>query len=108
MDYTTTQVIAAILMVIIAIGLILTWRRYQATNAERRRMAMLASLGLDPALVSTGDMPTIMRDVRNRCERCQSEDVCERWLRGEETGGNEFCPNAKVFDILQKYGPTAG
>lgn len=108
MDYTTTQIIAAILMVVIAIGLIITWRRYQATNAERRRTAMLESVGLDPALVSSGDMPTIMREVRQRCEHCQSEDLCERWLRGEESGGNEFCPNARVFEVLKKYGDAVG
>jgi hypothetical protein len=64
---------------------------------------MLESVGLDPAIATSGDLPTIMSEVRKRCEHCQSEDLCERWLQGEETGGNEFCPNARVFEILKKY-----
>ena len=108
MDYTITQIIPATLMVIVAIGLIVGIRNYQSRTSERRRLAMLEALGLDPAIATSGDMPAIMRDVRKRCEHCQSEALCERWLRGEETGGNEFCPNAKVFEILRKYGPPAG
>jgi len=69
---------------------------------------MIESLGLDPAIATSGDLPTIMNDVRRRCEHCQSEDVCERWLRGEVAGGNEFCPNARVFEILRKYSKAAG
>ena len=108
MDYTITQIIPATLMVIVAIGLIVGIRNYQSRTSERRRLAMLEALGLDPAIATSGDMPAIMSDVRKRCEHCQSEALCERWLRGEETGGNEFCPNAKVFEILRKYGPPAG
>lgn len=108
MDYTTTQIITAVLMVIVAIGLVVAVRNYQVRTSERRRVAMLEALGLDPALATSGDMPTIMRDVRKRCEHCQSEGMCERWLRGEETGGNEFCPNARVFEILRKYSSPAG
>jgi hypothetical protein len=58
------------------------------------------------AIDSSADLPTIMRDVRQRCEHCPSEDVCERWLRGEVSGDNDFCPNAKVFEILRKYAAT--
>jgi hypothetical protein len=108
MDYTITQIIGATLMVIVAVGMIVGIRKYQSRTSERRRLAMLEALGLDPAIATSGDMPAIMRDVRKRCEHCQSEALCERWLRGEETGGNEFCPNAKVFEILRKYGPAAG
>jgi len=106
MDYTITQIIGATLMVIVVAGLIVAWRNYQSRNSERRRLAMLESLGLDTALATSGDMPAIMSEVRMRCEHCPSEDVCERWLRGEETGGNDFCPNARVFEILRKYAAT--
>ena len=108
MEYTTTQVIGATLMVIVVVGLIVAWRNYQTRNSARRRAAMLESLGLDPALATSGDMPAIMSEVRKRCEHCQSEALCERWLRGEEPGGNEFCPNARVFEILRKYSTPAG
>lgn len=108
MDYTITQFIIAALMVTVAIGLIFAIRNYLSRTSQRRRLAMLEALGIDPAIVTSGDMPTIMSDVRKRCEHCQSEGLCERWLRGEETGGNDFCPNAKVFEILRKYSSTAG
>ena len=107
MDYTTTQIIPAVLMVIVAIGLVVAIRNYQVRTSERRRKAMLEALGLDPALATSGDMPAIMSEVRQRCERCQSEALCERWLKGEETGGNEFCPNASVFEVLRKYSSPA-
>jgi hypothetical protein len=106
MDYTFTQFISAIVMVLAVLALIFAWRSYQTANSSRRRLAMLETLGLDPAIDSSADLPTIMSDVRQRCEHCPSEDVCERWLRGEETGGNDFCPNARVFEILRKYSAT--
>jgi len=106
MDYSYIQIISAVVMVLAVLALIFAWRSYQTTNSERRRRSMLESLGLDPAIASSADLPTIMSDVRARCEHCPSEDVCERWLRGEETGGNDFCPNARVFEILRKYDPV--
>jgi hypothetical protein len=36
-----------------------------------------------------------MKEVRQRCRTCSTEDVCERWLAGEEAGENIFCPNAQ-------------
>ena len=103
MAYTVTQIVSAIVMVLVVISLVFAWRRYQIANAERRRLDMLEAMGLDPAIASSADLPTIMSDVRERCEHCPSEDVCERWLRGEESGRNDFCPNARVFEILRKY-----
>ena len=108
MGNSLIQMVGAILMVLVVGGLIVTWWNYQARNSERRRMSMLESLGLDPAIASGRDLPTIMNDVRQRCEHCQSEDMCERWLRGEVAGDNEFCPNARVFEILRKYSKAAG
>ena len=64
---------------------------------------MLESAGLDPALARSGEIPAIMNEVRQRCRSCSSEDVCERWLDGKETGSNAFCPNSKVFEILKRY-----
>lgn len=106
MTYTFTQIISAIVMVLAVVALVFAWRRYQTVNSERRRLDMLEALGLDPAIASSADLPTIMSDVRERCEHCPSEDVCERWLRGEESGDNDFCPNARVFKVLRKYAAT--
>lgn len=103
MDYTTTQIIGAILMVLVVVGLLVAWRRYQATNSERRMLAMLGYIGIDPAIASSADFEGIVSEVRQRCRHCQSEDVCERWLKGQEAGGNDFCPNSTVFEILRKY-----
>ena len=102
MDDTIIQVIG-IAAVLIGAGLaFMAWRRYRAADSRRRRTAMLEAVGLDPALASIGDLERIMSEVRQRCERCQSEALCERWLKGEETGGNEFCPNKPVFDVLSR------
>lgn len=80
----------------------LAWRRYRSADSKRRRTAMLESVGLDPSIAAIGDLELIMSEVRQRCEHCQSEGLCERWLKGEEPGGNEFCPNKPVFDVLSR------
>ena len=103
MDLTSTQTIAAVIMVGMGLALIIGYRAYLASNSERRMLSMLDSLGLDPEIASSGDLNTIMGEARKRCEACTAEDVCERWLRGEEEGDNAFCPNKRVFDILNKY-----
>lgn len=100
---TTMQIIAAIVMVALALLLFVAYRRYLAASSERRMRAMLVSVGLDPKLANSEDIPTIMKEVRDRCRHCNSEDVCERWLDGEVPGDNAFCPNHRVFRILSKY-----
>jgi len=104
MTLSLTQVFAAIAMLVAAFVLVLVYRAFLAGNSERRMRKMLESAGLDPALAGSGKIPTIMKDVRQRCQSCSSEDVCERWLEGKEEGGNTFCPNSKVFEILKRYG----
>ncbi len=103
MDNSLIQIVGAVLMIAVTVGLVITWRRYQAKNSERRMLTMLESVGLDPAIASSGDLNAIMHEVRERCRHCQSEDVCERWLKGEEEGENYFCPNSRVFEILSKH-----
>jgi hypothetical protein len=102
-DITLTQTIAAIVMVGLSLALIIGYRAYLARNSERRMLSMLDSLGLDPQIASSGDLKTIMGETRQRCKACTAEDVCERWLRGDEEGDNAFCPNKRVFEILNKY-----
>lgn len=108
MDNSLIQIVGAVLMIAVTVGLVVTWRRYQASNSERRMLTMLESVGLDPAIASSGDLNAIMDEVRKRCRHCQSEDVCERWLKGEEIGDNDFCPNSRVFKILGKHSIAAG
>ena len=108
METSLIQIIVAISMLIVVVLLFFGLRRYQLRNSERRMLAMLESVGLDPEIATSGDMDTIMGEVRHRCQRCQSEALCERWLKGEETGSNEFCPNARVFEVLKKYSSATG
>ena len=103
MDETVIQVVAAMAMVGIAASMIFGFRRYLAVNSERRMQTMLESVGLDPKMATSGEIPTIMKEVRQRCRSCAIESVCERWLQGKKDDGNDFCPNAKVFDILRKH-----
>lgn len=103
MDITLTQTIAAIVMVGLGLALIIGYRAYLARNSERRMLSMLDSLGLDPEIATSGDLKTIMAEARKRCQGCTAEDLCERWLRGDEEGDNAFCPNKRVFEILNKY-----
>ncbi len=107
MDIPFGQFIAAIAMAGIAFAIFFGFRRYLAANSERRMQAMLESVGLDPNLATSGEIPTIMKEVRQRCSHCAAESVCERWLEGNEEGDNAFCPNAKVFEVLKKYSAAA-
>lgn len=108
MALSLTEVLGALILLGIAIALVFAYRKYLAANSERRMLAMLEKVGLDPAIASSGDTRTIMKEVRDRCRHCQTEDVCERWLKGGEAGDNDFCPNHRVFEILHKYGGATG
>jgi len=89
-------------MVVVTFVLIFAYRSYLAANSERRMLSMIESIGLDPAIASSSDLETIMGEVRRRCRSCKSEDVCERWLTCSEKDDNDFCPNSKAFEVLQK------
>ena len=107
MNMSLIQVIAALVMAGATVALVLGYRRYLAQNSERRLRTMLVSIGLDPELARSGEIPTIMKEVRQRCRHCATEDVCERWLNGDEEGDNSFCPNAKVFEVIKQHGRAA-
>ncbi len=103
MNIPLMQMIAAAIMVGATITFFYLFRRYLAAQSERRMLAMLESVGLDPAVAFSGSVGTILSEVRQRCQSCASEAVCERWLSGDADGDNEFCPNSRVFSILRKY-----
>jgi hypothetical protein len=107
MELSLIQVIAAIAMSGIVVAMFFGFRRYLAANSERRMLTMLESVGLDPEIATSGEVPTIMKEVRQRCRNCATEAVCERWLQGNEEGDNTFCPNAKVFEVLKKHSHAA-
>ena len=92
----------AIILVVVAIALVAWFLKYKAGTSERRMKEMLQRAGLDPEIAIQDDSESIIREVRRRCRKCQSEDICERWLAGEEGGDNAFCPNAQVFEELNR------
>lgn len=102
------QVIAAIAMIGAAVAIVFGFRRYLVVNSERRMLEMMRSVGLNPEIATSGDVPAIMKEVRQRCRSCATEAVCERWLQSGEEGDNSFCPNAKVFEALKKRSPVHG
>ena len=107
MESSMIQVLAGIAMFGITVAMIFGFRRYLVANSERRMLAMLESVGLDPEIATSGEISTIMKEVRQRCRSCATESVCERWLQGNEDGDNDFCPNAKVFEILKTHSRVA-
>lgn len=102
MNMSMFQILAAVIMVGIAVALVYGIRQYMIAQSERRMRTMLIKIGLDPTIAASGDSQKIMSEVRQRCRTCATEDVCERWLTGEEIGDNVFCPNAQVFESMKK------
>lgn len=102
MNLSLFQILAALLMLAAAIALVVAYRKYLAAGSERRMKSMLETVGLDSRLLSSADTKTIVHEIRQRCQSCSAEDVCEHWLAGNKSGDNSFCPNARVFDELRK------
>jgi hypothetical protein len=102
MNPTLFQIGVALLMVAVSVALIVWFSRYVAAASGRRMIRMLARAGVDPEVAKRGDTEAIIRDVRSRCGRCRSEDLCDRWLAGNVEGDNSFCPNAQIFRSLMK------
>ena len=102
MSNSIYQLIAAVSMIGVVFIMVFAIRAYMAASSERRMTTMLKRVGVDPLVAAGGDSTQIIRDIRRRCHRCAVEDLCERWLAGDEQGDNDFCPNAKVFASLRK------
>ncbi|MDO8598256.1 MAG: DUF6455 family protein [Sulfuricaulis sp.] len=102
MNPTLFEIGVAIFMVAVGVALVVWFSRYVAAASGRRMMHMLTRAGVDPAVARQGDTEAIIRDVRSRCGRCMSEDLCERWLAGKVEGDNSFCPNAQIFRLLTR------
>jgi hypothetical protein len=95
----------AIVMVAVSVALVAWFFGYLTAASGKRMMQMLTLAGVDPEVARRGDTEAIMRGVRSRCEKCRSEDLCDRWLAGKVEGDNSFCPNAQIFRIFKR---TAG
>jgi len=107
MDNSLIQTITAIFLVGLTFVLVFAIRRYMAYLSDQRMLRMLERVGLDPSISWKDDTEAIMKEVRQRCQSCATESVCEKWLAGEETGENTFCPNAEVFAALKRPLSTA-
>lgn len=104
MNPTIFEISVAVIMLVISIVMLVGINRYLAAASTSRMTDMMGRYGLDPGIGTYGDprIEAIMKEVRQRCRKCQTEDVCERWLLGEIKGRNSFCPNARIFRILAK------
>lgn len=102
MENTTFQFGMAFVLLVLAGLLVFLMRSYLMSQSERRMLRMMRLEGIDPRFALDADNRAIMKEVRDRCQRCQTEGVCERWLAGKQTGRNDFCPNAPLFDELAK------
>ncbi len=78
-------------------------------DAERRMLAMLGCVGLNPSMAEPVLSGTVlecvigasMKEARQRCRECTVVELCEHWLAGGQCGDNDFCPNSEVFDDLK-------
>lgn len=96
------DIMVAVFMIAVSVILVMGIREYMAMATEWRMMRMLTSAGLDSEIATRRDTKAIMNEIRRRCQKCPKEGLCENWLAGKVKGDNSFCPNARVFDHLQK------
>ena len=102
MNPTLLEIGVAIFMVAAIVALFVWLSRNVADVSGKRMTQMLTRAGVDPEVVGRGDTEAIIQDVRSRCGKCMSEDLCDRWLAGKVEGDNGFCPNAPIFRMLSK------
>ena len=96
------HIMVAVFMIAVSVILVMGIREYMAMATDWRLMRMLTSAGLDPEIATRRNTKAIMNEVRRRCQKCPKEGLCENWLAGKVKGDKSFCPNARVFDHLQK------
>jgi len=98
----------AVMMVIMAVTLAIWFLQYKAALSEQRLQRMMTRTGL-PVDISTDEKTAaVIEAARRTCRKCRDESLCERWLDGEITGKNGFCPNAQLFrDLLIRPGQEA-
>jgi len=102
MSPTLFEIGVAIVMVAVSAALIVWFARSMAAASGRRTMQMLTRAGVAPEVARYGNTEAIIQDVRRRCIRCRSEDLCDRWLAGKVEGDHSFCSNAQIFRTLTR------
>jgi len=102
MDSMIVNILIGVLMVGVGLALTAWYFGYLGASSESRMLRMLERAGVDPEIARRNDKKLIIKDVRSRCRKCQSEAECERWLAGDAGGENTFCPNHRIFSRLAK------
>lgn len=104
MNPTIFEIEIAVAMVAASVALVVWFDRYLAAASAGRMSRMMARIGMDPSIVTGGRPPieALVKQMRRRCRRCPSEDLCERWVAGRAKGGHSFCPNKRAFGLLGK------
>ena len=102
MDAMIVNILIGVLMVGVSLALTAWYFGYLGASSESRMLRMLKRAGVDPEIARRNDKQSIIKDVRSRCRKCQSEAQCERWLAGDAGGENTFCPNHRIFSRLAK------
>jgi len=102
MNPTIFDINIAIVMVAASVAMVVWFQRHLAAASARRMTRMMTRIGLNPAIATGGRPPSEpnVRQMRRRCRRCPSEDLCDRWVAGIANGDNSFCPNARAFGII--------
>ena len=94
-------------MLVVSVTMLLWLKKYRAAASASRLTDIMSYYALVPK-IGTNDAPrteAIMKEVRQRCRKCQAKDVCEKWLDGKSKRRNTFCPNARTLRMLAR---TAG
>jgi hypothetical protein len=100
MEVLMQKVLAGVLIALAALSVLLLLSRYRAKASERRMRNMMLQAGLDPDQEPMLGHEQLIQAIRRRCRKCDEVRQCESWLTGLADGGNDFCPNARIFDIL--------
>lgn len=102
MDAMIVNILIGVLMVGVSLALTAWYFGYLGASSESRMLRMLKRAGVDPEIARRNDKQSIIKEVRSRCRKCQSEAQCESWLAGDAGGENTFCPNHRIFSRLEK------
>jgi hypothetical protein len=108
MNPTPLEIGVALFMLAVVVTLCVWFARFLSASSGRRMVRMLARAGVNPDIMARGDNRAVIEDIRLRCQKCQAEDQCERWLAGKAEGDNSFCPNARIFAALSARQPALG
>ncbi len=102
MDTWFFEVSLALMMLAIAVAMLVAYQGYLRSGTARRLSRMLRRIGLEPSIATRKDPESaaVVQEIWQRCRSCGVQGHCERWLNGEVSGDNLFCPNSETFARL--------